>query len=31
MPALDDQSKLTCNWGGAIQISFAGQATTNLP
>ena len=27
MPALDDQSKLMCNWGGVIQINFAGQAT----
>jgi len=31
MPALDDQSKLMCNWGGVIQINFAGQATTNVP
>lgn len=31
MPALDDQSKLMCNWGGVIQINFAGQATTSVP
>ena len=31
MPALDDQSKLMCAWGGVIQINFAGQATTNIP
>lgn len=31
MPALNDQSKLMCNWGGVIQINFAGQATTNVP
>ena len=31
MPALDDQSKLMCAWGGVIQINFAGQVTTNIP
>ena len=31
MPALDDQAKLMCNWGGLIQISFAGQVTTIVP
>jgi hypothetical protein len=31
MPALNDQSKLMCTWGGVIQINFAGQATTNVP
>ena len=31
MPALDDQSKLMCTWGGVIQISFAGQATVSVP
>jgi hypothetical protein len=31
MPALDDQSKLMCTWGGVIQVNFAGQATTNVP
>jgi hypothetical protein len=25
MPALSDDSKLMCNWGGCISISFAGQ------
>jgi hypothetical protein len=31
MPALNDQSKLMCNWGGVIQINSAGQTTTNVP
>ncbi len=31
MPALDNSSKLMCNWGGVIQISSAGQATTMVP
>ena len=31
MPALNDQSKLMCAWGGVIQINFAGQATANVP
>jgi hypothetical protein len=31
MPALNDQSKLMCNWGGVIQINSAGQATTTVP
>ncbi len=31
MPTLDDASKLMCNWGGAISISFAGQATVQVP
>jgi hypothetical protein len=31
MPALDDQSKLMCVWGGVIQINFAGQVTTSVP
>jgi len=31
MPALNDQSKLMCTWGGVIQINFAGQATTTVP
>ena len=26
-PALTDACKCTCNWGGAITITFAGQAT----
>jgi hypothetical protein len=31
MPALDNSSMLMCNWGGVIQISQAGQATTLIP
>jgi hypothetical protein len=31
MPALNDSSKLMCSWGGVIQFSFAGQATTQVP
>ncbi len=31
MPALNDASKLMCNWGGVIQITFAGQATVQVP
>jgi hypothetical protein len=31
MPALDDTSKLMCNWGGVISVSFAGQATEQIP
>lgn len=31
MPALNDSSKLTCMWGGMIQVSFAGQATVMVP
>jgi hypothetical protein len=31
VPALNDSSKLTCNWGGVIQITFAGQATVQVP
>jgi len=31
MPALNDQCKLMCNWGGVIQITFAGQATVMIP
>ncbi|MFL6658720.1 MAG: DUF4280 domain-containing protein [Massilia sp.] len=31
MPALNNSSKLTCMWGGMIQISFAGQATVMVP
>lgn len=30
-PALNDSSKLMCNWGGVISISFAGQATIKVP
>lgn len=31
MPALNNSSKLMCNWGGVIQINYAGQATVNIP
>src|SRR5947207_8042730 len=31
MPALNDSSKLNCAWAGIIQISFAGQATVQIP
>lgn len=31
MPALDDQSKLMCMWGGVIQINMAGQSTVAVP
>ncbi len=31
MPALDDTSKLMCTWGGVISVSFAGQATEQIP
>ena len=30
-PALNDTSKLACNWGGVISINFAGQATEQIP
>jgi hypothetical protein len=31
LPALNDTSKLICNWGGIIQINGPGQATTQVP
>jgi hypothetical protein len=31
MPALNNSSKLMCNWGGVIQISVPGQFTTMVP
>jgi hypothetical protein len=31
MPALDSSSKLTCVWGGLIQITVPGQVQTNIP
>ncbi|WP_433964497.1 PAAR-like protein [Tunturiibacter gelidiferens] len=31
LPALDDQSKLMCMWGGLIQITMAGQLTVAVP
>lgn len=30
-PALNNSCKLTCNWGGVIQINAAGQGTINVP
>jgi hypothetical protein len=30
LPALTDNSKLMCCWGGCISISFAGQVTVSL-
>ncbi len=30
-PALNGTSKLMCNWGGVIQITFPGQVTTQVP
>jgi len=30
-PALDDTSKLMCNWAGVISVTFAGQATEQIP
>jgi hypothetical protein len=31
LPALDDQSRLMCMWGGLIQITMAGQLTVAVP
>jgi hypothetical protein len=31
MPALDDTSKLMCNWGGVIQVVVPGQFTEQIP
>ena len=31
MPALNNSSKLMCNWGGIIEINMAGQMQTNVP
>lgn len=31
MPALDNSSKLMCNWGGVIQIVNPGQTTVQIP
>ena len=31
MPALNNTSKLMCNWGGVIQITSPGQTTTQVP
>ena len=30
-PALNNSSKLMCNWGGIIEINFAGQVKVNVP
>lgn len=30
-PALNDSSKLMCNWGGIIEITNAGQSTIEVP
>jgi hypothetical protein len=30
MPALNDGSKLMCNWGGSIEVSMAGQMTVEV-
>jgi hypothetical protein len=31
MPALNDSSKLMCNWAGVISINMAGQFTHDIP
>jgi len=31
MPALNNSSKLMCNWAGVIQITMPGQFTTQIP
>jgi len=31
LPALNNSSQLLCSYGGVITISFAGQATVNIP
>jgi hypothetical protein len=31
MPALNNSSKLMCNWAGVIQINMAGQMTIQVP
>lgn len=31
LPALNNSSKLMCNWGGVIQINVPGQVTTMVP
>ncbi len=31
MPALDNNSKLTCIWGGVIQVVDPGQSTVTIP
>jgi hypothetical protein len=31
IPALGSTSKVMCNWGGVIQITYPGQATVQIP
>lgn len=31
MPALNDSSKLMCNWAGVIEVTSAGQTTIKVP
>jgi len=31
MPALNESSKLMCNWGGVIQLTMPGQFTVQVP
>ncbi|MBW2690108.1 MAG: DUF4280 domain-containing protein [Deltaproteobacteria bacterium] len=31
MPALNNSSKLMCNWAGVIEITNAGQSTIKVP
>jgi hypothetical protein len=31
MPALNNSSKLMCNWGGVISINMPGQMTHQIP
>lgn len=31
MPALNNTSKLMCNWGGVISITYPGQVTEQIP
>lgn len=31
MPALNSTSKLMCSFGGVIEVTYAGQATVNIP
>lgn len=31
MPALDNNSKLMCNWGGVVQINDPGQTVVQIP